>query len=77
MNTTQYKIPLGTVVKTRNIELELKMRRYRTRREIWFDERLNTGDGGLVSYFLHGDWLIAVETEAVEVSQRTPLRAAS
>ena len=60
-----YLIPAGTLIKTRNVECDLKLRPHMTRQELEFDEIVNTGDVGLLLYFQHGKWLIAVETHCV------------
>lgn len=44
---------------------ELKLRPYITKRDLNFDDLLNSGDGGYVYYFRHGDWLIAVDADAL------------
>ena len=61
-----YLIPAGTLIKTRNVECDLKLRPHLTRQDLGFEEIANTGDGGLLFYFQHGDWLIAVEAHQVK-----------
>ncbi len=63
--TTNYLIPAGTTIKTRNQFNQLKMKVHVTRRELCFENIANTGDGGMLWYFQHGDWLIAVPANRV------------
>lgn len=66
MNTnSKYRIPTGTRIKTRNVFRQLKMKPHITRQELSFGSIANTGDGGLLWYFQHGDWLISVEARQV------------
>ena len=62
---TTYLIPAGTLIKTRNMQKHLRMSSHITRQELCFDDIANTGDGGLLWYFQHEDWLIAVEAHRV------------
>ncbi len=72
MNTNiEYVIPSGTLVSTRNVLTQLRMREHITKQELVFSCRTNSGDGGLLYYFQHGDWLIAVDANSVE--NRDPL----
>jgi hypothetical protein len=65
MNNTNYLIPAGTQIKTRNISRELKLRPYTTQHDLIFNHVSNTGDGGFLLYFRQGNWLIAVNSNAV------------
>ena len=61
----KYTIPAGTCVNTRNLDNDLRLKRHTTRQELQFEEVANTGDGGLLYYFVFGDWLIAVNANHV------------
>lgn len=70
MDTKQtFLLPAGTQIKTRNVVSELKLRDYITQQDLRFADLLNSGDGGCVYYFRHGDWLIAVDAEAIVIQQ--------
>lgn len=64
--TTKFVIPQGTRIHTRNVLQDLRMRPHITRKELSFEDRANTGDGGSLFYFQHGDWLISVHAALVQ-----------
>lgn len=61
----KFVIPTGTRIHTRNVMQDLRMRPHVTRKELSFDDRTNTGDGGSLYYFQQGSWLISVDASQV------------
>ena len=61
----EFVIPVGTEINTRNVTADLRLRKHVTTTELRFTDLSNTGDGGFVYYFEHGDWLIAVNANLV------------
>ncbi len=65
----RYTIPVGTRVDIRDMANNGKLRQHVTRRELRFIDRTVTGYDGLIFYFEHGDWLIAVNADLFCPSQ--------
>ncbi|MEM9412249.1 MAG: hypothetical protein AAGA30_14130, partial [Planctomycetota bacterium] len=68
----KYTIPAGTLINTRNLTQDLRLKKHITRKDLIFEELANTGDGGLLYYFVFKDWLIAVNAnDVIRVSDAT------
>ena len=61
-----YTIPAGTQVSIHNRLTGVRIDRYVTKKELTFDYPINTGYNGAVSYFVHGDWEICVNSNLVQ-----------
>ena len=61
----KYVIAAGTVVDLQNKATGRKVTGYRTKRELTFAHRTNTGWGYSVWYFTYEKWVIAVNAKDV------------
>lgn len=61
----KYVIAAGTVVDLQNKTTGKKVTGYRTKKELRFTHRANTGWGYAIWYFTRDEWLIAVNSKDV------------